>query len=63
MRATPFFGGLAMSFVVEKLIEKKVKFSQVIISSYLNISFIMILICKNVLFVCRVYRQRSTAEY
>ncbi|KAL5241660.1 hypothetical protein ACI65C_009070 [Semiaphis heraclei] len=28
MRATPFFGGLAMSCVVEKLIEKKMKFSQ-----------------------------------
>jgi len=32
MRATPFFGGLAMSLVVEKLKGKKMKFSQVIIS-------------------------------
>jgi len=29
MRATPFFVGLAMSVVNEKLKEKKVKFSQV----------------------------------
>lgn len=31
MRATPFFGGLAMSLVVEKLKGKKVKFSQTLV--------------------------------
>ncbi|CAI6365133.1 unnamed protein product [Macrosiphum euphorbiae] len=31
MRATPFFVGLAMSFVVEKMKEKKVKFSQTVV--------------------------------
>ncbi|CAI6365150.1 unnamed protein product [Macrosiphum euphorbiae] len=31
MRATPFFGGLAVSFVLEKLKEKKVKFSQTVV--------------------------------
>ncbi|CAI6373319.1 unnamed protein product [Macrosiphum euphorbiae] len=33
MRATPFFGGLAMSFVMERLKEKKVKFSQTVVHS------------------------------
>ncbi|KAF0764804.1 nose resistant to fluoxetine protein 6-like isoform X2 [Aphis craccivora] len=33
MRATPFFGGLVMSVVNEKLKEKKVKFSQIVVHS------------------------------
>lgn len=33
MRATPFFGGLAMSVVNEKLKAKKVKFSQIVVHS------------------------------
>ncbi|KAL4143280.1 hypothetical protein QTP88_005631 [Uroleucon formosanum] len=33
MRATPFFSGIALSLLVEKLKEKKVKFSQIVVHS------------------------------
>uniref|UniRef100_A0A2H8TG17 Nose resistant to fluoxetine protein 6 n=1 Tax=Melanaphis sacchari TaxID=742174 RepID=A0A2H8TG17_9HEMI len=60
MRATPFFTGLAMHFIVEKLIEKKIKFS---LTTVYSSTLIVTVICLWIQYYGAIFYDRQRPYY